>query len=333
MKLLFLRPFSASDTAVLKRGLEADYELVFPPDYGQQTLVNLVDDVDVCVGAVIFAELIERAEKLKLLQILGAGINAVDSDLLSGRGIRLGNSHSNAPYVAEHALALLFTLLKKTHLHDALLRRGVWFRPSGKSEDDYYVSDTIRGKKVGLIGFGQIGQRIARFLSGFDVDFLVYRRGDDVPQVDGVATNRLRATSLTEVLVQSDVVFICLPLTEDTRGLLGSEQINSLKSGAFVINVARGEIIDQKALYEALEHNEIAGAGIDVWWEDAVEVGGVKYPSQHCAFHKLQNVVMSPYRAGYLRYDSPHLNGVLENLQSFARNGDLLNEVNIDRGY
>ncbi len=333
MKLLFLRPFSASDTRALKQGLEMHYELVFPLDYERQTLVGLVGDIDVCVGPVIFAELIQQAQKLKLLQILGAGIDSVDTGLLRGRGIRLGNSHSNASYVAEHALALLFALLKKVHLHDALMRQGTWFRPSGKAEDDYYISDTIVGKKVGLIGFGQIGQRIVRFLSGFDVEFLVYRRGDGLPKIEGVAPDCLRTVPLDEVLGQSDVVFVCLPLTEETRGLLGTEQINSLKDGVFIVNVARGDIIDQKALYGALQRNEIAGAGIDVWWSDAEEVKGVKYPSQHYAFHQLQNVVMSPYRAGYLRYDSPHMRDVLENLQRFACSGELLNEVLIDRGY
>ena len=235
--------------------------------------------------------------------------------------------------MAEYAISLLFTVLKKTHHHDRFMRDGIWFRPKENESDLPFLSDTILNKKLGFLGFGNIGQRIAQMLSGFKLESLVYSKSNRLFFDDDYFQNKVSFVDIATVLESSDILFITLPLTPETRNLLSSENIFNLKKNAYLINVSRAEIIDKSSLYKILFEGGILGAGLDVWYDDAYEENSKKYPSREYPFHKLNNVVLSAYRAGYMMRSSPHLKGAIENLLSFSLNGKLKYEVNLEKGY
>ena len=127
---------------------------------------------------------------------------------------------------------------------------------------------------------------------------------------------------LDELLLRSDAVFVTLPLTPRTRDLISFKQFDLMKKSAYLINVARGPIVNQEALYNALKNFRIAGAAIDVWYDDP------SFP-----FHGLDNIVLSSYRAGYVRNDSPHLWDTVKNLKLFAEGEEPINAIDIEKGY
>jgi|TARA_B100001971_G_C18242430_1_gene571809 phosphoglycerate dehydrogenase-like enzyme len=333
MKLLFLRPFSSSDTKYLTDSLSKDYEIIIPNDFSENNLVKLIGNIDVCLGNNISKTVLNNGEKLKVFQVPGAGVNQLDLDMFCRKGVKVGNSHSNALYVAEYTISLLFTLLKKTHHHDRFMREGTWFRPSGDERDLPYLSDTIFGKKLGFLGFGNIGQRIALYLSGFSLDALVFSKSNRVMFENSYFKEKIHFTSLANVLKESDVLFITLPLTKETRNLLSFNNFTYLNKGIYLINVSRAEIIGKKELYEGLLKGTIQGAALDVWYNDIYEDNSKKYPSKEYPFHNLNNVVLSPYRAGYVKQMTSHLEGVVENLLVYVREGRLKYVVNMGKGY
>jgi phosphoglycerate dehydrogenase-like enzyme len=333
MKLLFLRPFSNSDTKYLLENLSNDYQVIIPEDYSDENLVQLIQEADVCLGNKIPSAALGFMKNLKLFQVPGAGVNQLDLGPFLKQKVAIGNSHSNAEYVAEYAISLLFTLLKKTHHHDRFMRDGVWFRPKEDESDLPFLSDTIFNKKLGFLGFGNIGQRIAQMLSGFKLEAFVFSKSNRLIFDDEYFQNKVSFVDMATVLESSDILFITLPLTPETKNLLSPENIFNLKKSAYLINVSRAEIIDKSSLYKILFSERILGAGLDVWYADAYEENNKKYPSREFPFHKLNNVVLSAYRAGYMMRSSPHLRGVIENLLSFSKNGKLKYEVNFEKGY
>ena len=145
--------------------------------------------------------------------------------------------------------------------------------------------------------------------------------------------NKITFLDITTVLEKSDILFVTLPLTKETHNLISSKNIAYLNRGAYLINVSRAQIINKESLYKSLTTGKILGAALDVWYDDAYEKDGKKYPSKEYPFHELNNVVLSPYRAGYVMKSSPHLKAAIENLLSFARDGKLKYKVNFEKGY
>jgi phosphoglycerate dehydrogenase-like enzyme len=333
MKLLFLRQFSESDTKYLLENLSNDYQIVIPEDYSDESLTQLIQKADVCLGNKFPAGALGFMKNLKLLQVPGAGVNQLNLGPFREQKVAIGNSHSNAEYVAEYAISLLFTLLKKTHHHDRFMRSGIWFRPKEDESDLPFLSDTILNKKLGFLGFGNIGQRIAQMLSGFKLESFVFSKSNRLIFDDEYFQNKVFFVDMATVLENSDVLFVTLPLTKETRNILSSENIFNLKKSAYLINVSRAEIIDKSSLYKILSETKILGAALDVWYDDAYVENNKKYPSKEFPFHKLNNVVLSAYRAGYITRCSPHLKGVVENLLSFSRNEKLRYQVNLEKGY
>ncbi len=330
LKMLFVKSFSKSDMEYLKKSLSDLYDFIVPGDYEKRTLIGLAGDADVIFGYNIFKELLDAACKLKMIQVPGAGIDAVDLKILEGRGIPLCNSKSNAPFVAEHALSLLLSIIKKIPLHDREARAGRWFRPSGNKSDLVFQSDTLYKKSVGFLGFGDVGNNIARLLGPFDVRIKAFvKNGGKMRRGEA----NVAFSGLDEVMKDSDILFVTLPLTAETKGMISKDKISLMKNNAYIVNVSRGQVIDEGALYDALKNNRIAGAAIDVWSGNHSVDGTKRYPSKDYPFHELNNVVISPYRAGYIGDESPHLWGAVKNLHEFASSGVISNKVDVMKGY
>jgi phosphoglycerate dehydrogenase-like enzyme len=221
------------------------------------------------------------AAGLGLVQFLSAGVDGVDFSALPDRAIVASNAGAYARPVAEHALALALSLAKRLPQKHAALAAGRF--------EKWAPSLSLDGAICGILGFGGIGAATARLMSAFGARvYALNRTGRASEPAEFVGT----LADLDQVLAVADVLVISLPLTRATRGLLGTREFGLMKPDAIVVNVARGPIIDQQALYEHLRAHPQAGAGIDTWWQepDGDEPFRTEYP-----FFDLPNVIGSPH--------------------------------------
>mgnify|MGYP001217895313 CR=1 FL=1 len=245
-----------------------------------------VGAADFIIGypAELSPEELQSAAKLKLLQILSAGYEYLDLDSFRERHIPVANNGgANAPTVAEHAILLILAVFKKLPMHHNTLVDGVWLG----AEETLRMRE-LRGKALGIVGFGRIGQEIARIAQGFQT-VTIY---NDLKAVSETLEEETRATyaPLDTLLRQSDVVTIHTALTPQNHGLINASNLALMKSSAIVINTARGPVIDEPALIEALQNGTIAGAGLDVFVDEPL--------GKDSPLVSLPNVVLTPHTAG-----------------------------------
>ena len=157
------------------------------------------------------------------------------------------------------------------------MRQGTWWRPSGQSNDVLYLSDTILNRRIGFIGFGCIGQYIAKMLSGFNVAIGVF---DMLQHMVVQGCPSVEYQSKEAVVSESDIVFITVPLTARTEGMIGQADFRAAKDTSLWVHISRGPVVVEKDLYDALTQHDIAGAAIDNWFGHVVGADGKKYPSQ-----------------------------------------------------
>jgi phosphoglycerate dehydrogenase-like enzyme len=211
------------------------------------------------------------------------------------------------------------------------MREGKW-----RTGDRDAISIPLRFRNVGFLGYGAINQKIHRFLSGFDIDFSILRKHWK-KQKSPLPTDveKFEFSQLPEFLTNIDILFVAVPLTSLTKGLIKKKELKLLGKKGLVVNVARGEIIDEESLYGALKRKDITGAAIDVWYDYTPKSDGEgrKYPF-HFPFHTLDNIILSPHR-GYspfsdlLRWDE-----IIENIKRIAMGRtDFINIVNLDEEY
>lgn len=326
----------------LRRGLAGvpGVELVFPEDTAPEALNRLAPDADIIVGWRPTRGLLDAARRLRLFINPGAGVqHLVPLFRNLGRDIMLVNGHGNSYFTAQHAVGLLLALLNKVVLHDRWMREGRW-----RTGDDVAISIPLRGRTVGLLGYGHVNRKVHRFLAGFDVEFRVLRRRPGVGGSMPVGSVEYGPTGLGEFLDAVDTLVIGLPQTDDTVGLIGREELDRLGRDGVLVNIGRGAVVDEEALYTALKEGRIAGAAIDVWYDYRPEpdADGRKFPYR-LPFHELDNVVLSPHRGASPLTDLARWDEVVENITRFAagrRGGpnargetQLLNIVDIEAGY
>jgi phosphoglycerate dehydrogenase-like enzyme len=169
---------------------------------------------------------------------------------------------------------------------------------------------------------------------GFDMKVVAIRRSIDSHTTEG-EIELFPLEDLNDLLNSSDVVFVCLPETADTRELIGEEELDRLPAGAVLVNIARGEIVAEKALFDALSSEKLGAAGLDVWYQyPADEEGRVNTPPSAYPFHELDNVVMSPHRAGgWVDSDQARMEHLVQLLNKAAQGEPLQNLVDLKRGY
>lgn len=225
----------------------------------------------------VTAAALAGAKKLRIIGRAGVGIDNIDVVAATERGILVVNApEGNTVAAAEHTLALMLALARNVPQANMLLKQGVW-------EKKKFLGVELRHKTLGILGLGKIGSEVARRARAFDMRLVAYD-----PYVQPEQAERLEVTllSLPEVLQEADFLTIHLPLTKDTYHLLGREELFSLKPGARLLNVARGGIVDEEALYEALVSGHLAGAALDVFEEE---------PLTESPLFKLDNVIVTPH--------------------------------------
>lgn len=274
-------PHASEAVKILEGHAEVEVSKVFyrivPAEKVRGCIAVIVGD------SFINRESLKEADELRLVQKFGVGVNTIDLESCSRRGIYVCNIPGvNAIDVAEYVIGAMISSLRDFRRMDKAARRAAW------DERPNLIGERLAGKKVGIIGLGRIGREVVRLLKPFKVEVLAYD-----PYVDrGLAESLgVRMVSLESLLRESDIVTIHVPLTEETRGLLGEEEINSMKSTAVLINTARGPIVDEDALYRALKQGKIKYAVIDVWAEEPLRPGNPIF--------ELENVQLSIHTASW----------------------------------
>lgn len=248
--------------------------------------IRLIEDADFLIPypGEVPAEALRRAKRLRLIQLLSAGYDRMDLALCRELGIPVANNGgANSWAVSEHAIALLLALYKRLLDADRFVREGKW-RGDILGYDTYEVAD----KTVGIIGLGRIGEKVARKYKAFEVARILYY--DVIPRPAVEAELGVQRVDLDTLLRESDIVTLHCPLTRQTRGLIGQRELGLMKPAAVLINTARGPIVDERALIEALQQRRIAGAGLDVFSREPI--------SPDNPLLRLPNVVLTPHTAG-----------------------------------
>jgi D-3-phosphoglycerate dehydrogenase len=258
IRILNAEPESYSEEA--RRVLRGVGELVERP-VSRPELLGELDGYDVLIvrlGHRVDREVIDAAPRLVAVVTATTGLDHVDVAYAASRGVEVLSLSGETEFLrtvhatAEHTWALLLSLVRRIpHAFDAV-RRGEW-------ERDRFRGRELAGKRLGLLGLGRLGQRVARYGTAFDMAVAAYDPYVD-PWVDGVT----RAASLPELLARSDVLSIHVPLTPETRSGIGRPELAMLPRGAVLVNTSRGEIVDTDALLWALETGRLAGAAVDV---------------------------------------------------------------------
>lgn len=258
--------------------------------YDEDALAEVLKDFDAVIITSqhrVSRRVIESSPRLKVVGKYGSkpGIDNVDLEAATERGIPVVYSgEANADSVAEHTVALILCLLKRVCFLDSFLRRGGW-RGTLVAEKNF--NRELRGKTVGIVGLGAIGRRVARLLQGFGVRLLGYDPYVAPESLAGIEIAVVR--SLDDLLRESDVVTIHARLTPETYHMIGERELRLMKPTAYLVNTARGAIVDEKALVRALREGWIAGAALDVF--------EVEPPPRDHPLLQLENVVVTPHFA------------------------------------
>ncbi|MBU0634010.1 MAG: phosphoglycerate dehydrogenase, partial [Candidatus Omnitrophica bacterium] len=229
----------------------------------------------------ITSRILEGGKKLKVIAKHGAGVDNIDMQTATGKGIVVTSAPgANSDAVADLTIGLFLALARKIPYADRSVKAGEWPR---------IVGTQFNKKTLGIIGVGQIGKKVAKRALGFDMEVLVY---DVVKDNKFAEAYGVKYVSLDEILSKSDFISIHVPLIDATRNMISTREFGLMKKGAFLVNVARGGVVDEKALFDALKENKISGAAADVFTQE---------PAKGNPLLMLDNLIATPHMGMYTR--------------------------------
>jgi phosphoglycerate dehydrogenase-like enzyme len=313
MNILFLNKFNEKwkqNYRKLKKEFpQVEFTATFDPNERPEAIKN----VDAVISGRLSAEEIEQAKNLKVIFVPFTGLNSFPLDLIRQKGIIVSNTHANAKYVAERAVTIALALLGRVAEFHNDLKQGKWNR----SIEDEDMWETIQGKSVGILGLGNIGLNIARFVKAFGCKVYGLTRQNKNPDssiIDEVSSN------LSSIASKSDIIFVCLPLSPETKTLVNDEILSKMK-GKYIINVGRGETISEDGLYNALKNGILKGAALDVWYKYPGKNPEPVYPANK-PFWELPNVLLSPHKSSHtIAAVDAMIDDTYENIRSYLING------------
>jgi phosphoglycerate dehydrogenase-like enzyme len=252
--------------------------------------------------------LLASAPKLRFVQSFSAGTDQYDKAMFAQRAVRLASARGvNERAVAEHAIALILALTRQLHLARDNQRARHW---RGMIGDQVLREQELSGKTLVIVGLGRIGARLAMLASAFDMRVVGVRRSA-TPAL-GIAEEVFAQTDLAKALAVADVVALTCPLTPETEGLIGTAALAALRPGALLVNVARGKVVDEAALFAALTDGRLGAAALDCFHEEPLPENSILWG--------MPNVVITPHTAGETaRYEENVVDVLVDNLERLAR--------------
>ncbi|SDO26870.1 Phosphoglycerate dehydrogenase [Paenibacillus sp. yr247] len=273
-------------------------------------------DVIISAGR-INPDILNQAPKLKWMQTLSAGVDKLPLQEFAERNILLTNARGvHTIQMSEFTLSLMLQWIRNANLLHELQQNKVW--------DSQIKVGELYGKTLGIIGAGAIGEAVARKAKAFDMTVIGYNRsGTPQPAFDSTVSGE---EGLPYLLSQSDFIVLLLPSTAKTRGFLTKEHLSLMKPSAFLINLARGDVIDEEALVHALQEGKLAGAALDVFEQEPL-------PSTSPLW-SLKNVIITPHIAGASAHYTERVSSIFyHNLRAFLDGSEMINVVNLTEGY
>jgi D-3-phosphoglycerate dehydrogenase len=285
--LITTSSFGSDDSSALDSLQNAGYESILNP-YGRKltedevlTLLTNLKPVGMIAGVEpLTARVLKSTEGLAVISRCGIGLDNVDINAARAMNITILNTPDGPTIaVAELAVGLIFDMLRRVSFLDRELRKGNWKKETGR---------LLQGKEVGIIGLGRIGRKVAGYMTALGARVI----GADVkPDLDWIESNSVSLVSLTELIKRSEIICLHTSYLEGNKHLLGKREIEDMRDGAYLLNLSRGDIIDENALYEALASGHLAGAALDVFTNEPYD-GPLR---------DLDNVILTPHIGSYAR--------------------------------
>jgi phosphoglycerate dehydrogenase-like enzyme len=255
-----------------------------------ETLADALADADAVVCNRLEPADTRAAQRLRLVQATSAGADRVDPAALPP-GCVLCNAYEHENAIAEWILMAVLALTRRLFRYDRRLRKNDWSRGLPLERE-------LRGRTIGTLGFGHIGRRVVELAKAFGMEAIAVTRRPTSERARAAGLRWLGSLDdLDRLFAEADVAVVCVPLVAETEGLVGGPQLDLLGAGGYIANIARGAVVQERPLYEALHEGRIAGAALDVWW-NYPETRDAEVPPSAYPFHELENVVMTPHVSG-----------------------------------
>ncbi len=278
MKVGICDPIASEGIEILKK---EDFEVVDLSELPKEELPNHVTDLDAIIirsATKVRKEIIDAGKNLKVIGRAGVGLDNVDVEYAKSKGIKVINTPgATSISVAELTIGLLLAVMRKIAYADREMRNGAWPKKKCKGIEMY-------GKTMGIIGIGRIGREVAKRAKAFGMNVIYY----DIYHLDESTEKELEIEfrDLDALISEADVITLHVPLVPETKHLIDRERIAKMKDGAIIINAARGGIVDEDALYDALKSGKLYGAALDVYENE---------PLKESKLFELDNIVLTPH--------------------------------------
>ena len=316
-KILHTYRYTGRPWEILKSVVPEGYTVKTLDEPTQEQLVKEAADADYLLVSgrlKINKEVLDSAKNLKMIQRTGVGTEMLDKEEIKSRNIPVYvNAGVNARSVAEHTLTLILSCLKRVPAIDKQVRNGVW-----KKQETGTSCHELYGKTVALVGMGAIGRQVAKYLNCFGARVIytdIFQQSKEVEdELNLTFYPFLQPSTINpQLLADADILSFHCPLTDDNEEMLNASTISMMKDGAIVVNTARGKLINENDLFEALSSGKLASAGLDVHYEEPL--------LKDDPLCTLDNVILSPHIAG-LSFEAFHsmMKGAVDNIVAYENN-------------
>jgi phosphoglycerate dehydrogenase-like enzyme len=321
LKAAFAGSFAVRLIEPVRERLTIPCEIVSGDEAG---ILDQLGDADVLVSMAFTKAMAAAGNRLRLLQVPGAGLDRIDRSQLRA-GVVLANAYGHEAGIAEYVIGAMIALTRSFQRLDQKLKAGEWESQWSVGTPAPPLWPELAGKTLGILGFGHIGEALARRAHAFDMKVCAVRRRPQARSPHGPMFVG-GPERLDELLALSDYLAITLSLSAETRGLIDARRLGLMKPSAYLINVARAEIVDEQALYDALASGRLAGAALDVWYRYPTSAGSTAPATT--PFQELSNVIMTPHVSGWTEGMLEARAGVIaENIARTARGDRPLNAI------